>query len=406
VAIYEYKAFDGAGKIVKGIVEADNKKNAGEELRKKKLFVSEIKASTDKIGFSDEVSLLKIIRKIHPREIAVMTRQLATLLKAGVPIVQALSAIVDQLEGRPFQKVLIEIKEKVNQGWPLADAFEEHPRLFGEIFVSMVRAGAAAGALDVTLSRLSDFTEKSIALKHKVKAELAYPFFMIIMGVFVLGFLLSFVVPTIAKLFTEMNQKLPLPTVILIEVSAFFKRFIWLIIILIGAGCFLFKKNKDKKNVRDVLDKIKLRLPLFGLLMKKMIVSRFVRMLGTLLAGSIPVEKALGIVEKVLGNTEVVGIVEKARKEITAGASISEALKQNDIFQPIVVHMIAVGESSGKLEEMFFYIADTYDEEVAFAVDTLTSLLEPVIIVIMGVVVGFIVLSILLPIFEMNQIIR
>jgi len=310
------------------------------------------------------------------------------------------------LEGRPFQKIVMDIKEKVNQGWPLADAFEQHPKLFGSVFVNMVRAGEAAGALEMTLSRLADYTEKNIALRHEVRAKLAYPLFMSIMGVVVLFFLLSFVVPTIAKLFTEMNQKLPLPTVVLIETSGFLKRYIWVFILMVGALVFLFRKYKDKKKFRMALDRLKLRLPMFGALVKKMAVSRFSRMLGTLLAGGIPLETALEIVKDVIGNSQIAEVVDEARQQVSAGASVSESLKKSEVFQPIVIHMIAVGESGGKLEEMFFYIADNYDEEVTSTISALTSLLEPLIIVLMGVVVGFIVLSILLPIFEMNQIIR
>jgi len=296
------------------------------------------------------------------------------------------------------------VRERVNAGEPLADALEHHPRLFNDLYVNMVRAGEAAGALETILGRLASYLEAAHRQRSKVMASMIYPALMLVVGTGVLVFLMSFVVPRLTQIFEEMGRDLPALTRVLIGISSFFAswRFAVFLVVLVVA-IVVVRVNTRRGRGRYLLDRMRLRIPVAGALLRKLAVARFARTLGTLLAGGIPVLRSLDIVQSVMGNAVMAQAVGEARERIGEGASMSDELRKSQEFPPIVVHMVAVGEASGSLEEMLLNIAETYDTEVEIATNKLISLLEPLMIVVMGVLVGFIVLSVLLPIFEMNK---
>jgi general secretion pathway protein F len=346
------------------------------------------------------------LKRIKSGEVSVATRQLSVLLGAGVPLVASLEALITQIGNPQFKKIMAEIKESVNEGNSLAHALSSHYRIFSSVYVNMVRAGEASGSLDVVLDRLADLGEHEQALRGRFKAALAYPVFMFFIGALVLFFLITFIVPNITQIFREMQQTLPLPTVVLISVSNFLKSFWWLIL-LAAAGCIvILRQLKNTPRGRYVWDEFKLRMPVLGLINNKMAVARFGRTLGSLLKAGVPLISALQIVRNIVDNVIIADVIDNTVDEIQAGKSLARPLAQSRWFPSMVVQMISVGEQSGELETMLSKIADTYDRDVESQIMAMTSMLEPVMILVMGLIVGFIVISILLPIFEMNQMIR
>jgi general secretion pathway protein F len=402
---YQYKAFDQEGHATTGVIDADSQKDARAKLRIQQIFAIEIKESEKEIGLTTDVRIKSLFKRIGQREIAVITRQLATLLRAGLPLVRSLKAIEDQLQDSPLRTHVVEIREDVNRGLSLAAAMEKHPKIFSPLYVNMVRAGESAGALDDILERLATFSEKTMALQNKVRSAMVYPIFMAVVGCIAVMVLLTFVVPTITKIFLETKQQLPAPTMALLRISNFLKNYWWFLLIVIGALIALSRQMGKRKAVSVFMDKVKLRMPVFGSVVRKMAVSRFARTLSILSASGVPILKAMNIVRSVVNNEVLAQAIDKASEAVGAGKSIAEPLGESGVFPPIVTHMIAVGETSGKLEEMLQSVADAYDNEVENSVAALISLIEPAMIIIMGAVVGFIVLAILLPIFEMNKLV-
>jgi general secretion pathway protein F len=402
--VYEYKALDASGKALSGIIDADTPREARHKLRMQNLFTTSVSEAQKEIALTSEVQVRKVLKRIKRKDISTATRQLATLLRSGMPLVQSLSAIIEQLEGQPLQKVMLEIREKVNSGSSFADALADHPKLFSTLYVGMVKAGESAGALETILQRLAEYMEKSDKQRSRIRSVMVYPIVMLFVGGSVLTFLMTYVVPTLTKLFTEMNRDLPLPTQILIAISGFARSYKMLIILgALVMGIVAFRRYIRKERGRFKYDAFRLRLPVLGPLIRKLSMVRFARTLGTLVAGGVPLLQAMEIVRNVVGNAVIGKALDEAKENISRGQTIADPLKNSKQFPPIVTHMIAVGEASGNLEEMLFNVADAYEDEVETAISGLTSLLEPMIIVVMGVIVGFIVLSILLPIFDMNQ---
>jgi len=403
--VYEYKALDASGKNLSGIIDADSPKEARHKLRMQNLFTTGIAEAEKEVTLTSEVQVKKVLKRIKRKDISTATRQLATLLRSGMPLVQSLSAIIEQLEGHPLQKVMLEIREKVNAGSSFADALADHPKLFSTLYVGMVSAGESAGALETILQRLAEYLEKTEKQRNRIRSIMAYPIVMLFVGGGVLTFLMTYVVPTLTKLFTEMNRSLPLPTQILIGISTFARSYKMLIVLAgLVVGFVALKRYIRKESGRLKYDTLRLKLPVLGALVRKSCMVRFARTLGTLVAGGVPLLQALEIVRNVVGNAVIGKAVDDAKESIARGQTISDPLKNSKHFPPIVTHMIAVGEASGNLEEMLFNVAEAYEDEVETAISGLTSLLEPMIIVVMGVIVGFIVLSILLPIFDMNKL--
>lgn len=349
-----------------------------------------------------------IFRRIRTRDVCRIARHLATLLRAGMPLVPALSALVEQLRGtrtqnNPLAEIMEQVANDVNSGNTLADALGKHPNVFSSLFVNMVAAGETSGTLEEILLRLAEILEKRAHLAAKVKSAIAYPLMMIFVAVGVVVFLMSVVVPSITTIFVEMNRSLPWPTRFLISTSAFIRTYLVLIAIVVCAAFFGIVAGYTTKNGRLFADRTKLKLPLFGTLFLKLEIARLTRTLGILLVSGIPILSALEIAKQVIQNSFIAGALDSVKDLVSRGDNIANAIRRTGLFPPIVFHIIATGQISGNIEEGLINIADMYDDEVELATKTLTSLLEPVILLFMGAVVGFIVLAILLPISEINQ---
>jgi len=393
------------GKSIKGLIDADTVQDARLKLRRDNIYPFDLQFTS----VSKRISKIELFnffkQKIKTKEAALLTRQLGTLLKAGLPLMQALSTLIDQIDTPQVKKIFIEIREKVKSGMPFSKALSEHPSLFSRLYIQMVRAGEASGALDQVLARLAEYLEKKNRQRNKIWSTMAYPIFMVAIGIAVIVFLMMFVIPTITHIFVEMQQTLPLATLILIRTSEFLKLF-WVPLLLITALVILaFRKYKNTDSGGLFIDKTLLKVPILGELIRKIDTARFAQTLRTLVSSGIPILDSLAIVKDVLTNRLLAGAVEDARHCIREGEDLAVPLKRAGVFPSMVTDMIAIGEKSGQLEEMLGNIAENYEDEVDMTINGLTSILEPVIILLMGVIVAFIVVSILLPIFEMNQMI-
>jgi general secretion pathway protein F len=348
------------------------------------------------------------VRRIRPTDVCRIARHLATLLRAGMPLLAALSVLIEQLreaQDGPLAEVVEQVAEDVNSGQTLSGAFGRQPDVFSRLFVSMVAAGEASGTLEEILMRLAEILEKRVHLAAKVKAAVAYPLMMMAVAVAVVVFLMSVVVPDITAIFLEMNRTLPWPTTVLISMSTFIGSYgvflaalVCVLVLTVGAA---YKTPRG----RLWMDRSKLRWPLFGRLFLKLEVARLARTLGTLLASGIPILSALEIAKQVVQNRFMADALGSVKHRVSRGDAVALALKKTGLFPPIVYHIIATGQASGNLEDGLLDVANMYDDEVELATKTLTSLLEPLILLCMGTVVGFIVLAILLPIFDVNQMV-
>lgn len=401
--VYAYKGFDLKGKAITGVRDADSARTLRVLLKKDGVLVNQITETVAEKQRKKALPFSQRQKSISSQDLAVATRQLSTLVGAAIPLVDALSALTDQVEHQGLRQILAQIKTRVNEGATLADAMSDHPKVFTSLFINMIRAGETSGALDVVLNRLADFTENQAKLRNKVVGALFYPIVMIGMAVIVVGIIMTVVIPKILKLFETQKMALPLPTQILIFVSNLVQNFWWAILILVGGSVWWFRRYRKTKEGREVTDRALLRMPLFGGIIRMLAVTRFSRTLSTLLASGVPLLTALDIVKNIVDNVVIQAALDMARSSIQEGESIAAPLRRSGEFPPIVTHMIAVGEKSGELEAMLGKIADAYDSQVEARVTALTSILEPLIIVVMGGVVAFIVFSIMLPMLQMSS---
>jgi len=403
--VYQYTALDQRGKKIRGILDADSRAMARQKIRQAGHYPVDIRETSP--ARERSVSSLPIFQRTVPaREIHAMTRQLATMLEAGIPLVPALSGLIDQTDDQTLKGVLARIKDQVNEGHSLTSALAEHPRLFSRIYVNMVQAGEASGSLGVVLERLADFGENQQALRARIRAALLYPLFMALVGCVVLFLLVGFIVPTITKVFEGTRQALPLPTIILIRLGDFLSNYWWallLVLVMFGIGLRIFFLRPFG---RRLLDNFRLRAPGLGDLSVKIASARLSRTLASLLQAGVPLFTSLGIVRNIMDNVILAEVLEEASRELEKGRSLSQVLRASGRFPPMLVQMISVGEQSGALEKMLDKAARSYEREIEARILALTSMIEPVMILAMGLVVSFIVISILLPIFDMNQLIR
>ncbi len=405
--VFEYTALTASGKKLKGILDADSLSAARQKIRGAGNFPVNIKETKAKnAGDKGSIFTRQLGQGIKQQEIHLATRQLATLLGAGIPLVPAIAGLIEQTDNRALQTVLAQIKDEVNEGNSLTSALTSHPRLFSKIYINMVRAGEASGSLDVVLDRLAEFGENQHAIRSRVKAALLYPLFMAVVGVAVLFLLITFIVPSITSVFEGTQQALPLPTILLISLSTILKKFWWALLLLIaGAGAALRWYIATPAGRRR-WDTLKLTLPGIRDLSIKTASARFSRTLASLLQSGVPLVSALVIVQNIVDNVILAEQIREACEELEKGASLSQFFRGGKWFPPMLVQMMAVGEQSGSLDKMLSKAADSYEKEVEAKILALTSMIEPVMILTMGVAVSFIVVSILLPIFEMNQLIR
>ena len=413
--VFEYRALNEAGKVVSGLKEADSSKTLRSLLRKDGVFLTDVvgqlegarPAAAGTRLPSKDIDLKKIVRgRITAEDIAITTRQLATLLGAGVTLVEALTALVDQVEKERLKRLISEVKQRVNEGSSLADALTPHQKVFGPLYVNMIRAGEHSGALDAVLVRLADFSEGQAKLRQKIIGTMIYPVLMVIIGSGMLTMLMTVVVPKVTKIFDSMAVTLPWYTRLLVWSSTLMQHWWFLILPLIAAAIVGFVMWTRSPKGKPIWDRSILKAPVFGGLVRMLSIARFTRTLATLLKSGVPLLTAMDIVKNVVTNTVLVDVVEKARDAIREGESIANPLRRSGQFPPLVYHMIAIGERSGQLEDMLVNVADSYESQVNVRVGALTALLEPLLIVGMGVVIGFVAFSILMPILQLNTVIR
>lgn len=404
MAVFEWQGVTTAGKEVKGVRDADSPKALRTQLRRDGILVTKILEEAEaRQKKQREVDLGRFFRRVTTLDVALATRQLATLLRSGVPLVESLSALTDQLEKPELKSAFTQSRDKINEGSSFADALKAHPTIFPTLYVNMVAAGEASGTLDGVLARLASFLENQAKLKNKVTSALAYPAFMLLMGMVTVSIMMVVVVPKVTAIFEDFEQALPWYTQVLIWMSGVFTNYWWLLIGLGALGVFGFRRWKASPKGRESWDRFTLDAPLFGSLILMVAVSRFSRTLATLLKSGVPLLNAMEITRNVLENTELMRVIEEARVSIREGESIAAPLKRSKRLPPIVTHMIAVGERSGQLEEMLENVADSYDAQVESKVQTLTSLLEPMLIVLLGGISGGITFAILMPLMRINE---
>ena len=403
--VFAYKALDQSGRSVEGLKEADSPRTLRTVLRRDGLFLTDVTGEKQARAASPEVNVRRWVGgRVKADDVAVATRQLAVLVNAGIPLVEALTALVEQVEHERLKRVLSAVKQRVNEGSSLAEALAQHPKAFSSLYVNMIRAGESSGALDVVLFRLADFTETQARLKAKVLGTLTYPAAMMIIGAVIMGILFTVVIPKITKVFEDTKVVLPWTTRYLIGFSTFVHDWWWALGLLVAAAVYVFLRWRRTPVGRARWDIWVLDAPIFGPLVRQVAVARFSRTLATLLKSGVPLLTAMDIVRNIVGNTRLAAVIEEARESIKEGESIAAPLKRSGEFPPLVYHMIAIGEKSGELEEMLGNVANAYDSQVETKIAALTSLLEPVMIVVMGVAVAFIVFSILMPILQINTI--
>jgi general secretion pathway protein F len=352
------------------------------------------------------IDLFAVLRRPNASDIAIMTRQLATLVRAGVPLVDSVAALTEQVEKEQLQLVLTGVRESLNEGTSFAKSLALHPKVFPPLYINMVAAGEASGSLESVLERLADFMEGQARLKGKVLASLAYPVLMAFIGTVLVGFLMVAVVPKVTAIFENLGQALPWYTSLLIFVSDVLAGYWWLMILVAVIGFWWLKRWKSKPSGQLKWDTLKLKLPLFGRLNLLVSVARFTRTLATLLASGVQLLAAMEIGKNVLENARLEAVVSEAIGSIREGESIAEPLKRSGQFPPMVTHMIAVGERSGQLEQMLENVSRAYEADVETRVAALTSLLEPLMILVMGGVVGFIAMAILMPMIQVNELVQ
>ncbi len=403
--VYEYKGVTAQGKKVSGVLDGDSLRIVKTRLKKEGVVVLEINEGVGRLSRRGEITL-GASRRVSTRDLANTTRQFATLLSSGLPLMDALGVLVEQEEITGLKRALSSIRDSVREGASLADALKANPKVFSQLYINMVSAGEVSGTLEITLDRLADFLEEQARFRGRFAAALAYPALMTVIGVGVLFFLFSFVLPRVVGMFEDMKQQLPFITLVLLAVVKFLSMFWWLILIAMGGTVYYLNKYFSTQEGKERLDHLLLRLPMFGSLIRMIAVSRFTRTLGTLLQSGVPALTALDIVKSVVGNTVLANAVQKARENVREGEPIADPLRRSGLFPPVVVQMVAVGEKSGELEKMLLKISDSFDRIVETRITALMSLLEPVIILVMGVVVGFIVVAILLPILQMSSGVR
>ncbi len=410
--VFEYSGLTEAGKSVKGLKDAESSKTLRAVLRKDGVFLTESRAADSAVlagggakgkGLAREVDVGAIFGAgVSAQDLAVATRQLATLIGAGITLVESLTALVEQVEQPRLKKILGLVKQKVNEGSSLADALAEHPKSFSNLYINMIRAGESSGALDVVLVRLADFTESQAQLRNKLIGAMLYPAIMIFVGIAIVGILFVVVIPKVTKIFDDMRVTLPWTTRLLIAVSGFARDYWYLILVGVPAALFGLSRWLKTPKGRVWWDRTQLKAPVFGDLIRMLAISRFSKTLATLLKSGVPLLTAMDIVKNIVHNSLLSSVIENARDAIREGESIAAPLKRSGQFPPLVYHMIAIGEKSGQLEEMLQNVSRSYDSQVEMRITALTSLLEPVMIVTMGVGVAFIVFSILMPIMQLN----
>jgi len=401
--IFEWSGKTGKGQIESGELTANSKEEVITQLRRKNITATLVKPKEK----SSSLSKLSFGGGVKDKDIVVFTRQFATMIDAGLPLVQALDILSTQVENKTLAKALTVIKSDVESGSTYADALRKHPKVFTDLYANMVAAGESGGILDTILNRLANYIEKSMKLKKKVKGAMIYPIVVSTIAVGVIAIIMVFVVPTFSKMFATMGGTLPLPTLFVMKMSNFLAGIggLVLLMLIIASGVAFVQTRKTEKG-RALTDAVFLKLPIFGILLRKVAVAKFTRTLGTLVSSGVPILDGLEITAKTAGNKVIEYAVMEIRQAVSEGKTIAEPLMKSGVFPPMVNHMISVGESTGALDAMLSKIADFYDDEVDNAVSNLTSMMEPMLMVFLGGAVGFIVIAMYLPIFKLITLVK
>ena len=392
---FEWKGRNRSGQDQTGVLVADSKDAVAAVLRRQQIVVTAVKEK------GKEIAVPKFGGKVPPQLIAIFTRQFSVMIDAGLPLVQCLEILGTQQEHKVFRRALLQIRQDVESGSNLADAMRKHPKIFNDLFTNMVAAGEAGGILDTILQRLAQYIEKAVKLNSQVKSAMIYPVAVISIAVIVVTIILWKVIPVFAALFKGLGAELPMPTLIVIALSNFIASYWWLIGIVIAATWYALKRYHDTYKGKRVIDGLLLKAPVFGMLLRKIAVARFCRTLATLTSSGVPILDGLQITAKTAGNSVVEDAIMATRKSVEEGKTISEPLGDTDVFPPMVVQMIAVGEQTGALDTMLTKIAEFYEDEVDIAVAGLMKLLEPVLIAFLGVAIGGIVIAMYMPMFSL-----
>ncbi len=398
--VFTYQGRTAQGSAA-GEIEAPDRTTAVSQLRQKQILVTSIKEKPA----GKTAAAPKLGGKVKDRDMAIFTRQFSTMIDAGLPLVQCLNILAEQSESKTLRGVTTKVARDVESGSTLAEALRKHPKTFNDLFTNMVEVGESGGILDVVLQRLSVYIEKAAALKSKVKSALVYPVTIIGVAFAVIVFMLTFVIPTFSKMFSQMGAELPLPTKIVMMLSDFMLGYWWAVFGGIGGGIYLLRRYYKTEAGQSMIDALVLRLPVFGMLIRKVAVARFTRTLGTMISSGVPILEGLRITARTAGNKVVEKAVNATREAVASGKTIVEPLKASGVFPPMVIQMINVGEQTGALDAMLAKIADFYDEEVDVAVGGLMALMEPMMIVFLGVVIGGIVIAMYLPIFKLVTVV-
>ncbi len=403
--VYVWEGKDAKGKKVTGEIEAKNVQAVFNALKRQRIMPNAKKIREKGTGLDMEITIPGMGPKVVGKDVVIFTRQFATMIDSGLPIVQALDILAKSNDNKAFKAVLLSVKEQVESGGTLAEGMQKSPDAFDELYVNMVTAGENGGILDIILERLAMQMEKSMKLKREVKTAMIYPAVVISAAVIVTAVLLIFVIPTFAELFADFGSSLPLPTQIVINMSNFVLANWFIIFGTMGALIAFFFKFKKTPRGQEVLDPISLKLPVFGDILRKVAVARFTRTLGTMISSGVPILDALNICAKTAGNRVVESDVQRCRVSISEGKSIVDPLSESVVFPTMVISMIGVGESTGQLDAMLQKIADFYEDEVDNAVAAMKQLIEPLMILFLGVLIGGLVVSMYLPIFKMGSIV-
>ncbi|HEY2406497.1 MAG TPA: type II secretion system inner membrane protein GspF [Polyangiaceae bacterium] len=409
MAVFEYRGIlVASGKPVKGYRDADNAKSLRAVLKRDGILLTlASEESAEKAAAQKRrINLLAFFQRPKVSDVAVMTRQLATLVRAGVPLVDSIAALTEQVEKEQLVRVLTAVREALNEGTSFAKSLEVHPGVFPTLYINMVAAGEASGTLEAVLERLADFMEGQARLRGKVTGALAYPIMMMIVGTLMVSVLMVAVVPKVTSIFENLGHALPWYTQLLIFVSSIFANYWWAMILVIGGGITWFRRWKRTPEGKLRWDTIRLAFPIFGRLTLLVSVARFSRTLATLLSSGVQLLQAMEIGRAVLENERLESVVSEAIGSIRGGESIAEPLKRSKRFPPMVTHMIAVGEKTGQLEQMLENVSRAYEADVEVKVIALTSMLEPLMIVLLGGIVGFIAMAILMPLIQMNELVQ
>lgn len=399
---FAYKARDPKGQIVSSTMDAENEQVVRNRLREKNYIVTSISLKSKSMDMSD---FLSKFQKVKAKDLAVFSRQFATMVGAGLSLVRALDILERQVEDKKLMEIIRDVRIKVEGGSALADAFAAHPATFSELYINLTKAGEVGGVLDETLNRVAEFLEKDQALKSKVKSAMTYPVTIMIFAILIVIGLIVFVLPTFMSVFEGMDVKMPAMTMFLVNISNYMRDYWYIFLFGTGALIFGIKYYVGTPRGRYHRDQFVLKLPVFGLLNKKVTVARFSRTLGTLLSSGVPVMQALEVTSKASGNKVVEEALANVRESIREGESISTPMDESGLFPPMVTQMIAVGEETGNLDAMLDKIAEFYDMEVEATLDALTSLLEPLLMVVIGAMVGFIVIAMFMPMFQLINVI-